>query len=457
MRVGINSKTLAVAVASLFVLGQCAEAATDFRTIALSGQQAPGASLGELYDLSDATALMNDSGNVAVYSRLSGTSLDAWGLWKGPVDNLGIVLRTGMQAPGMPAGTEFKSVSKWRFDEGNDIALIGLLQGSGGSAVTNDQGLWSDQTGSLQLIAAKGSQADGTGAGVSFQFFTYLAQNDSGRVVFNAQLAGPGVNNVFGGNNEGIWSEDSTGVGRLVVRQTDPGPLGGFRGLETVAGLNDSGSFVTRMILSGDIGSSIGSVWQSDNGGALKLVASHGQAAPGQMPGVTFDSTNGESFSGVHINNLGHIGFEAGLMGPGLPQVNNDSLWSDRNGNGLQLVLKSGQTFVDVPNAALSYMFPQQFNNANRFAAIMDLKSTIDSHDIYGLFVETDPATFRLAAQLGGVAPGTGSGVTFSGVPRPGDPTNGLNWIDSNAFFFNDDNQVAFFRAHRGTSGELRQ
>ena len=213
MRVGINSKTLAVAVASLFVLGQCAEAATDFRTIALSGQQAPGATLGDFFDLTDATSLVNDSGDVAIYSRLSGSNPGAWGLWKGSVSNLDMVLQTGMQAPGMPDGTEFKSVSKWRFDEANDIALIGLLQGSGGSAITNDQGIWSDQTGSLQLIAAKGSHADGTAAGVSFQFFTYLSQNDMGRVVFNAQLAGPGVNNVFDGNNTGIWLEDSTGVG----------------------------------------------------------------------------------------------------------------------------------------------------------------------------------------------------------------------------------------------------
>jgi hypothetical protein len=91
-----------------------------------------------------------------------------------------------------------------------------LQDGSGGVDDTNDGGIWSDRSGSLDLVVRKGAHAPGTESGVSFDSFSYVATiNAAGRICFTATLAGLGT---AAQNNLGLWAEDRAGNLNLIAR-----------------------------------------------------------------------------------------------------------------------------------------------------------------------------------------------------------------------------------------------
>ena len=152
MRVRIKSKTVAVAIGSLFVLGQCAEAAIDFRTIALSGQQAPGAPSGQTFDVSaltGAVATVNSSGDIAFASYLQGPGLPAasWGIWK----NVG---STGLQLVVRDGNAGTGEICRCNFYATLGGAPVGWssFNETGQIVFSRHGGIWSDRSGSLQLL-----------------------------------------------------------------------------------------------------------------------------------------------------------------------------------------------------------------------------------------------------------------------------------------------------------------
>ncbi len=121
---------------------------------------------------------------------------------------------------------------------------------------------------------------------------------------------------------EGIWSE-STGVLELVARRGDhaPGtdPMVTFNGFDAPL-LNDDGQtaflgFLTGVEADGDCanGDDNVGVW-SEGSGALGLVAVAGSPAPGTPAGVTFNN-----FVNVRLNGAGQTAFSGFLDGAGVP------------------------------------------------------------------------------------------------------------------------------------------
>ena len=86
---------------------------------------------------------------------------------------------------------------------------------------TNDWGVWSEGSGSLALVARSGSPAPGTPDGVNFDsFFFQTGFNDAGQIAFFAFVTGSGVDP---SNDNGIWSEGSGSLA-LVARSGSPAP-----------------------------------------------------------------------------------------------------------------------------------------------------------------------------------------------------------------------------------------
>ncbi len=345
MRVRIKSKTVAVAIGSLFVLGQCAEAAIDFRTIALSGQQAPGAPSGQTFDVSaltGAVATVNSSGDIAFASYLQGPGLPAasWGIWKNVGSTgLQLVVQSGMQEPGKSAGVTFaprfggEPLGGWSFNAAGQIVF------------SRPGGIWSDRSSSLQLLVGSGDAAPGTTSGVTFNTFSFVPENDAGRIAFLSNLTGPGVTTGVGGNNIGDWVEKSDGTLSLIARQNDA-PLGGktITALLQPETLNSAGTTVFEAARVGD--GAVG-LWQSANGGTPTPVVIHGQQAPGLAAGVLFDFGSSGHLGESQLNNAGHISFEGKINGGGINEE--DSLWTDREGGGLKLVVRSGVSAPEIP------------------------------------------------------------------------------------------------------------
>lgn len=125
---------------------------------------------------------------------------------------------------------------------GGRYAFIGTLKtGAGGISPQNNDGIWSDASGSLWLLAREGSEAPGTD-GAQFQTFLSLALPDTGSgAVFVARLkagSGQAGNRVKSGNDVGLWREVE-GAPVLVLREgmdiaVDAGPMRRVKTFQTL-------------------------------------------------------------------------------------------------------------------------------------------------------------------------------------------------------------------------------
>ena len=90
----------------------------------------------------------------------------------------------------------------------NCLVLVGLLFASTAHAAA------------VRTVALSGQQAPGTPSGVNYSGFTFPVLNDAGQTAFNASLSGSGVDST---NEQGIWSEGSGSLA-LVARNGNQAP-----------------------------------------------------------------------------------------------------------------------------------------------------------------------------------------------------------------------------------------
>ncbi len=185
--------------------------------------------------------------------------------------------------------------------------------------------------------------------GISIPLFRGPVLNDSGQTAFRANLFGSGVNST---NNQGVWSEGSGNLA-LVARTGSPAPGGGSFGTvlnpETQTNielfspvLNNAGQTAFYGGLSnGNLG-----IW-SGGPGSLALVAAEGTPAPGTANGVNFwfaglipNYTILFNFPPL-LNNAGQTAFFVGIKGSGTNDTNNAGIWSGGSGS-LSLLAPAG-------------------------------------------------------------------------------------------------------------------
>jgi hypothetical protein len=420
------------------------------RTVALSGQAAPGTPEGVNYNSFDPYyvaaggfdpyaglvrgPVINDAGRTAFRAGLSGAGIDSTnnqGIWSEGSGSLALVARTGMQAPGMPEGTNFARRSDLELftpvlnDAGQTAFYGGLADGS--------LGIWSEGSGSLAVVAFEGMSAAGTAEGVSHSFsllrdYSFLPDlpklNNAGQTSFLGNLTGSGVNNL---NDWGIWSQRTGGL-ELVARGGNPAP-GTPEGVNYDSfffheGFNDTGQNVYFAFLNGsgvDPSNDVG-IW-SEVFGVPTLMARSGTPAPGTPSGVDFEFLRGHAGS----NSEGRVAFYASLTGDGVDETNNEGLWSDASGT-LQLVARRGSPAPGTPegvNFEFSLVFPNVFplgpvlNDRGQIAFRANLTGAgVTSANNQGLW-SGDVGSLSLVARTGEQAPGTPNTVLFSNLFRP--------------------------------------
>jgi hypothetical protein len=320
----------------------------DLEHVALTGSQAPGMPVGVNFSrlINFLQFSLNNLGQTAFWGALTGSGVNSTnnvGLWSERSGSLVLVARKGGQAPGMPdgvvfSGSLFAAFTNPALNSAGRTAFAGRVAGAG-IDFTNDQGIWSEASGSLALVVRSGTPAPGTPTGVNFRSFfsryTSPVLNDAGEVAFFALLAGPGVNPT---NNLGLWA-GASGSLALVARMGDhaPGTEEGvvFGHIANVSGhtpndvrhaiLNAAGqtAFFSPLRGSGINDSNDRGIWATDRSGVLQLVAREGdllEVAPGDfrtISNLTF-LANGSDFSTGNsdgrpsaFNNLGQLAFNA--------------------------------------------------------------------------------------------------------------------------------------------------
>jgi hypothetical protein len=292
--------------------------------LARVGNPAAGLPAGVSYDFPHWSTGLNDAGQTAFFSWLSGTGVDSSsdsGMWSGNTGALVPVARAGSPAPDTPAGVNFGTFYlPVGFNNAGQIAIQSFLAGDVDS--TNDEALWTNVSGSLKLVARRGSQAADAPDGVNFGMFSltgWPALNDAGRIAFLGGIEGAGVDE---SNNEGIWAGETDALALVARRgQHAPGTSSGVNYSDLqYPSLNSSGQVAFRGDLAGSGVTSANdkAIWASDRTGILQIVARSGdqlEVAPGDfrtLSDLNFTSATGNSDGRASgFNNFGQLAFWA--------------------------------------------------------------------------------------------------------------------------------------------------
>jgi hypothetical protein len=265
----------------------------SLQLLARSGDQAPGINPGYVFATFDADIRINSTGEsvflAAMHDPVNNPAVWKQGIWINRSGSTLPVAVTGEQAPGTTVGTKldgfgFNAV----INNAGRVAFAGQLSGPGTTPVTNEA-IWHEKTNGLELLARTGSAAPGTAAGTVFSHLMYhgLAFDASGNAIFRAELAGSGVNSM---NNFGVWRVVNDSL-TLVLREGDQAPelLPGISfSYAPFPSLNINGQMA---FISGLRGSSVNfsndqGIWASDLGGQLRLIVREGElleVAPGDF------------------------------------------------------------------------------------------------------------------------------------------------------------------------------
>jgi len=251
--------------------------AGNLRLLVRDGQQVPGLPSGVRF-LSVSNPFLNSAGENLFLTGLFGPGINSTnevGLWSSTSSGvLRLVAREGDQPPSLPAGAQFGFMSPdvLRFNDAGQSAFHSRLQGAAVDN-SNDESLWMEVADNqLHLVAREGQLAPEIPGGVIFGSLTPLSLNQGGRLFFNGQLAGPGVDHT---NQYANYLYDATtGSYDLIVRHQDPAPGMGdgwsIRQVNYMA-LNDNNDVVVYAQASDGVGI-VDGLWSWKPGGDLQLL-----------------------------------------------------------------------------------------------------------------------------------------------------------------------------------------
>jgi hypothetical protein len=319
--------------------------------VAHSGIQAPGTSSTTLFgDFRSGSPLpgLSDNGYVAVLGNLIGADVNAsnqHGLWTRGSGATTQAFRTGMQAPGLPAGVTINRVAGGlsaapTINDSGDFAFLATLAGPGVSA-ENEQSLWSSRGGTLHLVARAGEPAPGFLDGSTFETFDRvnpIALNNKGEAVFRGVARSPS-----GMAGIGVWVDRDGALHPVAYSgMRMPGDAESFSAASRP--IINGASRTAFFALTSSKGQQEAGVW-SEGLGALQVVARIGDQAPGTAPGVVFQDIE----MAVSLNERGQLVFQGSLVGPDVTSDNKHGIWAQDIHGAVRLILRSGDALEVGP------------------------------------------------------------------------------------------------------------
>ncbi len=307
-----------------------------------------------------------------------------------------VIALSGDQMPGRPSGQAFEFFAPPILNDSGQTAFFSGFPPPGplGPQQYTGSSIWSEGTGTLALVAARGGQAPDVSGDITFDFFNQLGFNNAGKTVIRARLVGDPAQGI---NDFATYLETSAGL-ELVSRTGDsaPGiPGAEFGALQTLL-LNDAGEIA---FLS-DVGSPPfqvqESIWHWE-AGALNLVARRGDVAPGT--GASFGIPGNPV-----LNDDGEVAFRT---------LNTTAIWSGRPGS-IRLIARSGDRPPGTTGDEVFTVFAHPVINRSGNVAF-----NAGATDVGGGIWSDRSGALMSVVLSGDAAPGTPSGVTFSNVSSP--------------------------------------
>lgn len=254
--------------------------------------------------------VLSQSGVVVVAGGLSGPGVNNSNnvaIWSGTTGGLLRFLRTGDQAPGLPAGAVIQAFRG--YFSVNDAGAI--VESAVTTGVLSTIGIWAGPPGAPHVVVAQGDPAPGFPTGTTLNSPAQPAISSNGDVLFSAYTS-------QAQNWECLFVSGTAGTRLLVQRgQQVPGyaPGNTFLNMQSEPGggagarpfrFNNAGQVIFFGYLLGPAfpGGSYALV-RAENG-SQTLIARVGGQAPGLPPGSTF----GQFFDAA-LNNRGQVAFMA--------------------------------------------------------------------------------------------------------------------------------------------------
>jgi hypothetical protein len=330
-------------------LGVWSEGSNGLEDVVLSNDPAPTNPQGNVIAIPLVFGFGNGGG--AVYrSPLYGVATEqpsGNGLWRDTGDDgQATIVETGMDAPGLGAGTIFGwTINHPRMNDREQVSFSAALFGTG-VTLSNDQSVWGeDLSGQLELIAREGDPIPGFDDGTRFGETLRVAITSDGQRVIHGSLTGA------------LW-------GFAHLRSTEAGTYEILLGRhKTPAGLPEGvhyygphREFVNRHGRIAVVGRVSGAGVTSANRDAIfsdglssgvTIIAREGDPAPGTPEGVVFKQIYefDSHPSDAVINALGQVAFTAEVAGPDITTSNDYGLWAQDRDGALRLIAREGDQF----------------------------------------------------------------------------------------------------------------
>lgn len=383
-----------------------------------TGDPAPG--------IPDATMIwmgapqIDGAGNVLIWGFFTydGDSVAHTGVWYGGPASLQAIAYEGMQAPDLPEGVVYDSVSGGsRLSENGWIGIPAFLRDPGITRGVNDLANFVGPPGDIRMVLQGGDQAPGLEPGtvidVSRGFGLTAELSDNATLCVFLHLSGPTVDET----NDRAYLIGTRDHLELVWRKGMPAP--GTEPDVTFAWadllvFNDAGQIAMRAGLTGDSIDDSNDVGRWVGGpGQLALVTRAGDPAPGFPPAITLAGAGGALTT---LNTHGDTTELTLLQGPGITEENNLILYVGRPGQ-LDIVAREGDPAPEGGRGVRIDSISNMFIN-NRHEIIYPVTfggSSVDETSGQGVYFGPyeDP---QLVLRDGDVAPGFADGVVLSKV-----------------------------------------
>ncbi|WP_119165837.1 DUF7453 family protein [Algihabitans albus] len=266
-----------------------AETGGGLGLVARKGEAAPGTT--ETFN-SFQTPRLNANGETAFVGFLSGSFAKGQGIFSGSGGSLGLVARTGDPVPGTTLTFRSLGLGDPSLNANGETAFRASLEGAGVTRA-NERAIFAETGGGLRMVARENDPAPDTAA--TFLSLSDPSLNANGETAFQAALTGTGVTRA---NDEGIFSESSGGL-RLVARKGDaaPGTDAVFASFDAPS-LNANGETAFQAALTGVGVTSMndGGIF-AETGGGLWLVVRKGDLF--DIGGGDFRTISALSFAGA--------------------------------------------------------------------------------------------------------------------------------------------------------------
>ncbi|MGE5609168.1 MAG: choice-of-anchor tandem repeat NxxGxxAF-containing protein [Bacillota bacterium] len=261
------------------------------------------------------------------------------------------------QAPGTEGHFGFMSAANARISRTGEVTFLNeFVVSQSPTSNTTSTGIWSGVPGNIQLVAKLGGAAPGTPSGAQFTRLDQPQAGDHGLTVFAAELTGTGVTPQ---NRFGIWAGTPGNV-QLVVRNDGPAPdLGpnsriylkesgpAWASPAPLPYVETKGSQLAFMgeALTSD-GTKVGNGIWAGSPGAIHLIAKPDDPVLGVGDALQIGGIQ----TGFKLNSAGQVAFIAGLKGQGVDISNDGVLCLADPQNGIQVLLREGQTLALGPD-----------------------------------------------------------------------------------------------------------